>query len=57
MLLKTRISALFAVTFILIAVALAVQSQLAREEIKRAVVTELSLGQSVTSAISLFIVI
>ena len=47
MLLKTRISALFAVTFILIAVALAVQSQLAREEIKRAVVTELSLGQSV----------
>ena len=47
MLLKTRISALFAVTFILIAVALAVQSQLAREEIKRAVDTELSLGQSV----------
>ena len=47
MLLKTRISVLFAITFLLIAAALVVQSQLAREEIKRAVVTELSLGQSV----------
>lgn len=47
MLLKTRISALFAITFLLIAAALVVQSQLARDEIKSAVVTELSLGQSV----------
>jgi hypothetical protein len=47
MLLKTRISVLFAITFLLIAAALVVQSQLARDEIKRAVVTELSLGQSV----------